>query len=164
MQAMFAIRCCAWLCLFGPVFLAGCGGSTAQVTGKVISQGKPVVWGTVTLVDRAGYYHQGNIDLNGNYALSGVGKGPLKIAVVSPDPVVTGISDSGRQSVEDVGDLDGGGTRDKFFEKRSRNTDNRPRPEAGGWFAVDPKYSDPEKSGLTGEVKSRWTTLDIDLK
>ena len=43
MQAIFAIRCCAWLCLFGPVFLAGCGGSTAQVTGKVISQGKPVV-------------------------------------------------------------------------------------------------------------------------
>ncbi|HJZ54859.1 MAG TPA: hypothetical protein VKE74_07860, partial [Gemmataceae bacterium] len=64
----------------------GCGGSTSKVRGKVTHNGKTVVWGSVTLVDKNGEFHQADIDLNGNYVIEKVPFGTVKIAVASPNP------------------------------------------------------------------------------
>src|SRR6476661_9877263 len=65
---------------------AGCSGGNSNVRGKVTLNSKPGVWGTVVLVDSTGQYHQGDIDLNGDYKIDNVPAGTVKIAVVSIDP------------------------------------------------------------------------------
>ena len=56
--------------------------------------------------------------------------------------------------------------REKFMAEKGikKNQPDKPKPPAGAWFEIDTKYADPEQSGLTGEVKSGTTELNIDLK
>lgn len=148
----------------------GCGGGDAKVRGKVTYSGKPVVWGSVTLVDRTGVYHQGNIDLNGNYEIDKVPPGPVKIAVVSPKPA------AGRPQEKDKGGRGagrgagkGGGEiedpREKFFAgKEKEAAPERPLPPPGTWFPIPDRFASADTSGLTGEVKGTEATLDIDIK
>jgi hypothetical protein len=151
---------------------AGCGGGTSKVHGKVTHAGKPVVWGSVTLVDSSGAYHQSLIDLNGNYEIANVPAGPVKIAVVSPnpDPASHGGDPGGRGGPRPKGGPGSrGGTndpREKFLAQKGiqKAEDDRPRPPAAAWFPIDRKFADPNTSGLTGEVKPGATELSIDLK
>src|SRR5262245_54771289 len=82
------IRSCAAAAVAGIalLLLSGCGTGKSKVWGKVKLEGKTVVWGSVTLVDSTGMYHQGDIDLQGNYKIDKVPFGTLKIGVVSPRP------------------------------------------------------------------------------
>jgi hypothetical protein len=154
-------RCACGLLLGLLWLLPGCGPPKGDVTGSVTSQGKPVVWGSVTLVDESGLYHQANIDLEGNYEVKGVAAGPVKIAVVSPNP--------GGRTVRGGGPIDSGvageadDPREQFIQGKTKNTDDRPRPPNGAWFPIDPKYNDPESSGLTGKVEAGRSELNITL-
>lgn len=172
MNARIPPRAAAALTFFLIAALAaGCGGK-ANPKGKVTYQGKPVVWGSVTLVDSTGMYHQGEIDLQGNYSIDGVPTGPVKIGVHSPKPEdpggrggkggkgapIGGVAGKGAADIEDP--------REKFFASQGgkKNVEpEKPRPPAGAWFPIPEKFSDPQTSGLTGDVKS-GTPLDIDLK
>ncbi len=143
--------------------LIGCGANTSKVRGKVTHNNKSVVWGTVTLVDKTGQFHQAEINLNGEYELDNVPIGTVKIAVVSPnpDPPARGGGkgkggEAGPPGVEDP--------REKFFAGKEKAAPPRPKPPAGTWFAIPQKFNTPEESGLTGEVKGRETVLNIDLK
>lgn len=144
--------------------LAGCGsGGKSKVNGKVTAGGRTVVWGSVTLVDQKGQYHQGDIDLNGNYTIDGVPSGAVKIGVASPSPTPPpGRPPAGAPNKGAPSD-DG---RDKWLKEQGlkQSTDDRPRPPAGAWFPLDVKFSDPTTSGLSGEVKSGTSELNIDVK
>ncbi|HEY1190809.1 MAG TPA: hypothetical protein VGE74_24475 [Gemmata sp.] len=140
------------------LLLGGCGGATSDVRGKVSAQGKTVVWGTVTLLDERGNYHQVPIDPNGKYEAPGVAVGSVKIGVVSPNPEGRsgkGSAQPARKGNETAEGRPGG--RDK-----GPPADRAPRPV--GWFAIDPKFADPTTSGLTGEIKPGTTELNIDVK
>lgn len=141
---------------------AGCGTGKATVTGKVSASGKTVVWGAVTLVDRTGLYHQADIALDGTYRLTGVHIGSVQIAVVSPNPDRVRGRPAGR-AVSSGGK--GNDPREKFLRDKGiqPNTDERPRPPEGAWFPLDRRFADPSTSGLTGEVRSGTTTLDITI-
>jgi len=149
----------------GLVFLvcvSGCGGGGSTVKGKVSYKGKPVVWGSVTLMDKDGLYHTGEIDLNGNFTVHKVPAGPVSIAVASPNP----IPPAGRAT---TGGVKGGGgedPRDQFLKDKGfkKNTDDRPKPPAGAWFAIPSKYLDPTTSELKDEVKGAVSEINIDLK
>jgi hypothetical protein len=151
---------------FGPV---GCGGGASTVRGQVTLNAKPLVWGTVILVDSTGQYHQGDIDLNGRYEIDNVPAGAVKIAVVSldPDHAARGRGDpktgkaGGRAKGSDRDD-----PRDKFLAEQGgkKLTADRPRPPAGAWFPIPPRYRTPEESGLSGEVKGKDAILNIDLR
>src|SRR5262245_30902479 len=65
---------------------AGCGPGTRTAAGKVTYQGKPVVWGSVTLKAADGSMHQVGINLDGTYRLDRVPVGPAQVGVSSPDP------------------------------------------------------------------------------
>ena len=51
---------------------AGCAPSTTTASGKVSYQGKPVVWGSVTLVAADGTVHQAGIEPDGSYKVPNV--------------------------------------------------------------------------------------------
>jgi hypothetical protein len=144
---------CALLCLGA----LGCGGSTT-VTGKVTHKSRSVVWGSVTLVDERGQYHQGPIALDGTYTVKDVPSGPVKIGVYSPNPAESappekrgGTLVKGGPALEDP--------REKFKQERPPE---QPRPEPGKWFAIPAKYTDPMTSGLSGTVKA-GQSLDVEL-
>ena len=151
----------AWIAAAFVLIAVGCGGGKATVKGKVTSGGKPVVWGSVILVDASGAYHQGDIELNGTYEIAGVPNGTVKIGVTSPSPVDQrggGRPGGGKEAPK------GGGGFDDPREKLEKMA-ARPTPPAGAWFQLpnQEKNSDPTQSGMTGEVKS-GQPLDIDIK
>jgi hypothetical protein len=109
----------------------GCGPRAAPVTGKVSYQGKPVVWGSVTLKAADGSMHQIGINLDGTYRLDNVPIGPATVGVSSPDPAPS--------------------------PRAKALADSRSRPAAppvppGAWFPLPDKFADPSTSGVTLQV------------
>ena len=118
----------------------GCGPGTATVAGKVTYQGKPVVWGSVTLKAADGSVHQIGINPDGTYRLDRVPVGVAKVGVASPDP-----TPSARAKASDD----------------SRVPTGMPRPPAGAWFALPAKFADPATSGVTVQVGGGPTDIEL---
>ena len=121
---------------------ADCGPGSATAAGKVTFQGKPVVWGSVTLVAADGSVHQAGIEPDGTYTVPNVPVGTAKVGVESSSPPVPGVR--GRD-----GD--------------ARGSAPPPPPPPGAWFALPATLSDPAKSGVTVEVR-RDKPADLELK
>ena len=64
----------------------GCGGGTADVSGKVTFKGKPVTYGTVMILGSGGLPKSGVLRPDGTFTVTGVPLGPVKVAVSSPRP------------------------------------------------------------------------------
>jgi hypothetical protein len=157
----------AWIVSAFAMIALGCGGGKTNVKGSVTANGKAVVWGSVTLIDATGAYHQGDIDLQGNYEIQGVPTGTVKIGVSSPNPALT----SGRGGAGGRGQPKGGAgasddPREKFAKEQGITpAAPLPLPPPGAWSPLPnaEKNSDPNQSGITGEVKS-GQPLNIDVK
>jgi hypothetical protein len=118
------------LCILLFVELPG----ATTLTGRVTSQGKPVVFGTVTVITSDQRTHSVPIKPDGTYMLKGVPRGPVKVAISSPNPqpVVE------RQAVESG--AVGGGTRSQSARPKSASGGSmssrplargKPRPSRG---------------------------------
>lgn len=59
---------------------------SSVVSGRVTSQGKPVTFGTVTVLDANDRPHVATINADGTYVLRSVPPGPVRVAVSSPNP------------------------------------------------------------------------------
>jgi hypothetical protein len=110
------------------------------VAGKVTYQGKPVAWGSVTVLAADGSTHQAGINPDGTYRLEKVPTGPARVGVSSPDP--------------------------KPSARAARSGDDRvstagPDLPPGAWFPLPDKLGDPNTSGLTLTVGGPG---DLDLK
>jgi hypothetical protein len=138
------------------------------VKGKVTYNGKPVVWGSVTLQDEQGQFHQGDLDLNGNYAIDKVPPGKVKVGVFSPNPQAVRPDPAkakGKANFKTVTPDDD--PRAKFLAQRGPREPPpaRPRPAPGQWFPLPSQLSDPVTSGVVLEVKKgKEVDLDIPLK
>lgn len=136
--------------LMAALALAGCGGGETDVSGKVSYKGKPVVYGTVLLLDGTGAPKSGVIQPDGTFRVSGVRPGAVKVAVSSPRPP---------------------GAEPPRKQAGGRDDDDKPPPNVTpaspevikSWFALPDKYGDPNKSELTADVKA-GQPLDFDLK
>jgi hypothetical protein len=131
----------------GATVAAGCGGGNTTVSGTVTRQGKPVVWGNVTVVDRDNVPHAGEIQEDGTFTVAGVPIGPCKVGVTSPNP----------ESDRLAGRV---GRKSEIGSKGGDAPPDRPRPAAGRWFPIPDQYRDPLTSGLTGEV-AKGKPLDV---
>lgn len=155
-----------WLAVTAAAAATGCGGSATTVTGKVSHKGKPVVTGTVILVDGAGQYHQGTITPTGTYTVADVPVGKVKIAVTSPnpDPKAAAVAAGGGKGAvgRGGGSMAGGVTLEDPRAKFASTPEPTPQLPPGAWFPLPKTAGDPETSGLTGEVKS-GSPLDIDV-
>jgi hypothetical protein len=127
---------------------AGCGPNRADVTGTVSHRGRPVVYGTVSVIgsDQMTYY--GTIQLDGKFAVSGVPTGPAKVGVYSPDPYFEPpIPAAVKAKVEEA--------------RRAAGIEVAPRPPKGQWVRLPPKAADPLTSGLIVEVAAQPTVVDL---
>jgi hypothetical protein len=143
---------------------SGCGAKVSKVKGKVTQGSKPVVWGSVALVDNTGMYHQGAINLDGTYEIDKVPSGKVKIGVFSPSPEGARKERGGgglgsRSGARGGGEPDPNDPRAKF---KSEPPPEPPKPPPGTWFPISDKYTDPNSSGLSGEVQP-GKDLNIDL-
>lgn len=130
----------------------GCGG-TADVSGKVTYQGKPVVFGTVLIIGADGIPKSGPIQPDGSFQARGIKVGPAKVTVSSPTP--PGVGASAKK---------GRGGRDDPDERTPADAGSSVSPEvAKAWVPLPQKYADPEKSGLTADIGS-GQPINLDLK
>lgn len=136
--------------LLAALALTGCGPATTELTGKITHQGKPVVYGSVVVIDSSGAAKSGTIQSDGTYRVDNVRVGAVKVAVSSPPP--PGTPPVGKQDPRDTSD---------------KPTEPPPPPAPPevlkNLFAIPNKYGDPNQSGLSGDVKS-GEPLNLDLK
>jgi hypothetical protein len=157
------LRTSVWAALLGGLCAAGCGDDTPTVRGRVTANGKPVVWGSVTLVDAHGGYHQALLDLEGNYEIDGVPAGAVKVGVVSDNPAGR-VAGRGAVSPRVAGQAAVQDPREALGFRQDAGPE-LPKPPQGAWFPIPERYGDPHSSGLTGEVKpGRASELNIDLR
>lgn len=128
---------------------AGCA-TRATVTGKVLHRGKPLETGGVVFLAKDGHTYNGNIEKDGTYTVSKIPTGLAKIAVV----VASGPT--------------GGGPPMKVAPGAGKMPEGvQGGSSPAGMTQQGPKiaeqYTDPEKSGLTYEVKSGSQEHDIDI-
>lgn len=161
------------------------------LTGRVTSQGKPVVFGTVTVITSDHRTHSVPIRPDGTYVLKGVPRGPVKVAVSSPNPqpvvarqaVETGAFASGTQSQLARPKSASGGPmpgqpaaasgQDKAVEGVSiaATSERGPAsPDPGrshaahrDWFRIPGRYANPATSGIGTDVGRGRTTLNLSL-
>lgn len=177
--------------LIASAFLDLPGGTT--LTGRVTSQGKPVVFGTVTLLTSDHRTVFVPIRPDGTFLVKGVPRGPVRIAVSSPDPRPI----TERQAVEP--ESPGSGSRGrpsgpttkpplgKQVSGRHASTpgqdvavegisiaatneqgptpagSGQTHPRHEGWFRIPGRYANPATSGIGTEVRRGRTTLDLSL-
>jgi hypothetical protein len=148
------MRVFSFLAVAALVGSAGCGAKVATVSGKVTFQGKPVVYGTVSIIGPDGITKSGSINPDGSFTVAGVGVGEGKVAVTSlkpPDGTGGGKAKGGGR---DAGD----------DERKPEKPDPAAPPEViKNWFPIPSKYGDHKQSGLTVPVGD-GKPVTIDLK
>jgi hypothetical protein len=121
------------------VLVAGCGGRTGDLAGKVTFKDKALHQGTVSVAAADGSILNAVIQDDGSYSLAGVPVGEAKVGVNSPDP--------------------------RSVKVAQRKKDEKaPPPDTSKWFPIPEKYADTRQSGLTTDVKPGKNPFDIDLK
>jgi hypothetical protein len=122
----------------------GCGSGSGTVNGKVTYKGQPLTMGTVTFMGTTGNPATAPINPDGTYKAVKVPLGQVKVGVAVPNtPAVP------RGRTMDPSKFGGA----------------KPPPEDGPKPVVIPtKYSSPDTSELSYDVKKGDQTIDIDLK
>ncbi|MBA4187787.1 MAG: hypothetical protein C0467_07185 [Planctomycetaceae bacterium] len=132
------------------LMMTGCGQQSTDVTGMVTSRGRPVVWGTVSIIgsDQMTYYAP--IQLDGTFTVTGVPVGQAKVGVYSPDPYFElPVSRAVKLRIEEA--------------RRASGVVTPPKPPKGQWIKLPTKYSDPLSSGIVAELTAPTMPLDIRL-
>jgi hypothetical protein len=135
---MFGQRLARWS-LFGLLLASlaassGCGSSrVGKVSGKVLLDGNLVAGGTVTFLDAGHNAVSGVIKEDGSYTVDGVAVGTAKISVGAPQ------------------------NKNPFAGRQGR------RGKPVGTALVPEHYKNPEKSGLTYDVRAGEQEHDIEL-
>lgn len=124
------------VCVVGLLLLAGCGSSSATVSGKVTLDGKPLTKGNIAFYGGgAAALATGSIDSSGNYTLltgtdRGLTPGSYQVTIVAND----------------------------IIEPTNELTPLMPK------LITPAKYSNASTSGLTAEVKAGSNTHNFDLQ
>lgn len=151
--------------------VTGCGRGTADVSGQVTHRGKVVVCGSVTLVGPDGMTRSGRINPDGTYAVSGVGAGTVRVAVMSDDPArpldpYKAAKTHGKAVVEPADDSgrDPEAGRAVPVAPNDRSNWAEPGIDRSKWFVLPKKYELVPTSGLSVEIRAGANTgVDIEL-
>lgn len=124
--------------------VAGCGAGKGDISGKVKYKGEVLPGGSVQFMTPGGAFTS-EIASDGSYSISGAATGPAKISITYQDP----------RYVEYMNAL-----------VISARDPSKPKPKGNpdDFNKVPTKYTDPNTSGLTYEVKSGSQSYDIELK
>jgi hypothetical protein len=128
----------------------GCGAGKASLSGKVLFKGRPVTQGSVSVYSETGAFASADIQPDGSYSIPECPTGKLKIAVSSPDPQ----------------EIAAQAATAKASGRLAPNAPEPPAPKAPAtsWFSLDPRYANPDDSGLTVDVSAGDNEHDIILE
>jgi hypothetical protein len=129
--------------------LAGCGGSTATLSGKVSYQGKTETSGSVIVVNEDGTAESGVIQPDGTYSVTGVKRGRVKIGVLSPEPA------RARSIVKSEAPRPKGTGKMTAAERKAIDT---------GWFPIPRQLGKPDTSDIACDVAAAHVEFDIEMK
>ncbi|CAN0264765.1 unnamed protein product, partial [Phaeothamnion confervicola] len=136
--------------------VAGCGGQPprsvdhAEVTGKVLLQGKPVPGGQVSFVAvTGGFAASGNIDENGNYQIKAP-VGEVKITV----------NNTALQGRKGAGGKGAAGPKQLPHPKQSGAEEPNAKTQ---WVSIPSRYSNADTTDLKYTVTPGPQTHDINL-
>jgi hypothetical protein len=141
--------------VFALVTVIGCGVSKTPLSGKVTMNGKPVVWGNVTLITSDGMSHYAELQIDGTFkTVDSVAVGPVKIGVTSSKPVVAAAPPKQEAGVKnnEMAGLTRGDRGKKATEEQAK-----------AWFPIPEKFADPNSSGLSDTISS-GKPLNVELK
>jgi hypothetical protein len=127
----------------------GCGPSTGGLAGSVTFRDKALPGASVAVLDSKGAVHQGEVDNDGKYVITGVAAGPAKVSVNYVDP-----------KVEEYARLIAKGSRDPKNVGKSQ-----PRLDKSKILTIPANYSDFEQSGFVTTIAGGTETkLDLAIK
>lgn len=137
---------------FVVLFLAAVCGMTGcsrkgDVYGTVTYNGKPVVYGTVSVIGVDGIQRNSNVQPDGYYEVFDVPAGSAKITIVSPDP---------EEQYKEI--LAAQKTPEAAAQLKPPNVDRTQ------WFPISSSYGNPDSSGIVCEVKSGHNEFNIPLE
>lgn len=170
----------ALVLVFGVALLsAGCAKpTTAHVSGKVYqANGKPLPGGTVIFYPTEGAtkHSSAEIQEDGSYDLPAAPTGKVKIAVNNlhlKEGIAAPIGLGGPSTPKMPKGMKGKGMKPppkdaggppKEVGKEGAPEGAKTAPDTKRYVAIDAKYADPEKSGLTYEVKPGAQSYEIKL-
>lgn len=135
--------------------VVGCGEVTTDVTGTVMFNDKPVVFGSVMIVGPDGLPKYGAIQPDGTFRVSDVRLGAARVAVSSPKPPGLVLPGDNKKKV---------GREEGLDNRRPADANATVDPVvAKGWFPLPDKLGDPATSNLTTEVTADHV-LNLKLK
>lgn len=158
-RSILRLVCCG-LSLGLLILSAGCKGRPrsvqhAEVSGKVLFQGKPLPGGVVNFVAvNGGFANNAFIDENGNYKISAP-EGEVRIGVDNRMLQNPGLKGERK--------LDKTASKKKAAVAENQKAQPPAGPLKGRYVEIPENYTDPTKSGLTYTVKPGSQTHDIDL-
>lgn len=124
--------------------VSGCSGGAGSLSGTVRYQDKPVIYGTVMAQCSDGITRSANITPDGRYEFPSLPKGPVHLAVVSPEPP----------------DLQ---AENRRAERSGGKPAAMPTVDRSKWQALPAKFGDPRTSGQRTKVDSAAVMFDIAL-
>jgi hypothetical protein len=135
--------------------LSGCGDiPRSRIHGIVKYQGKPLTDATVIFIASDNKTHLVNLKADGSFVVSGVAQGLVKVSIQLALPKVAPRPDPTAH----------GGSKAGVVDEKA----NARRPEPPSTSDDDTRlpefYTDPEKSGLTLELKESDQEWSVDLK
>jgi hypothetical protein len=131
---------------------AGCGDTPkADVSGVVKFKGRPVVWGTVTVIASDQMAYHGSIHPDGKYTVKDVPIGPATVAVASADPYTKRLVKAEREA-------------ELAAKRKEAGMEDLPPPPKGMWVPLPARYANPRASELSCDVAQPETAFDIALK
>ncbi|QEL17305.1 carboxypeptidase-like regulatory domain-containing protein [Limnoglobus roseus] len=145
------------LILVAALGVVGCGPSLGTLSGKVCYNGRPVVYGTVVVIDSEGLPHPGTIEPDGRYEVSGLPAGVATICVTSPSP-------PGTENKLPPGPKGRSQKADAMRTKREDEpTPAAPADVISNWQSIPDRFSDPTQSKLQFTVRRGSNSWDIPL-
>jgi hypothetical protein len=161
-KPILRLACCCCLGCGLLTLIGGCGKSAksaehAEVTGKVLFQGKPLPGGQVKFVAvNGGFASSGIIDENGNYQINA----PVGEVAIAVDNSMFEPPGGGGKAAKGAA----AGNAPKKMEHPTRPDSEPEKPIKGRWVSIPFSYYDPQQSGLKYTVKPGSQTHDIELK
>lgn len=162
-----------------------------ELAGSVTSGGKPVVYGTVTVVASDNRVYTAPIGPDGTYRIKALPPGPVRVAVSSPNPksvmdqTAAGESPDAAPSQPSPAAAPRTATADGAAAKPDPKAAAEPvsvaapngsappfpasvppprqQAQQQGWFRIPGRYANPTTSGIGTEVQRGRTPLDLKL-
>ncbi len=148
MRSAFVRRAGSILCLVPLLLAAGCGRSTASVSGTVTLNGAPLQGGGTVTFQGQDRGASGVINPDGTFTIPNAPVGEVQVAVVADRGTAAGVTEAPPPDPAQM-------------QAPRTLAPTLLRPPAFG--NVPMKYSDPSTSGLTCKVEKGEQTIDLTL-